>query len=86
MLFEPATTLNTGHLAKVLKEVTGKTTVELINDAILFEAKVLLSTSELSISPIASELDFMEQSIFGKFFKRHTGTSPSQYRNIDVAL
>lgn len=83
MLFEPATTLNTGRLAKVLKEVTGKTTVELINDAILFEAKVLLSTSELSISQIASELDFMEQSILGIFLK---GTQGLLLANTEILM
>ncbi|PUV24528.1 helix-turn-helix domain-containing protein [Sphingobacterium athyrii] len=83
MLFEPATTQNTGHLAKVLKEVTGKTTVELINDAILFEAKVLLSTSELSISQIASELDFMEQSILGIFLK---GTQGLLLANTEILM
>jgi len=69
-----------GHLTKTLKEVSGKTARELIDDAILFEARVLLSNSKLSISQIAIILGFSEQSILGKFFKKLTGLSPTDYR------
>jgi AraC family transcriptional activator of pobA len=81
--YSDAMFITPGHLTKLLKAVTGKTAGELINDAIIFEAKVLLSNSKLSISQISSDLNFIEQSIFGKFFKRQTGLSPSEYRKAD---
>lgn len=39
-----------------------------------------LRDPELSIQQIAEEMSFSDQSSFGKFFKKHTGTSPLKYR------
>jgi len=72
--------LTTGHLTKVLKEVSGKTAGELINDAVIIQARILLSNQSLTIAQIANELQFSDQSFFGKYFKKNTGVSPSVYR------
>lgn len=72
-----------GHLSKVLKEVSGKSALQLIADILTLEAKVLLSNGELSIAQIAEALDFSDQSTFGKFFKKSTGLSPLQYRRLN---
>ncbi|NIJ46398.1 AraC-like DNA-binding protein [Wenyingzhuangia heitensis] len=71
-----------GYLSKVLKEVTGKTANQLIDEAVLLEAKILLNTPSLSIAEITEELHFSNASFFGKFFKKHTGHSPSAFRKI----
>ncbi|WP_291868274.1 helix-turn-helix domain-containing protein [Maribacter sp.] len=78
-----ADTLNvtTGYLSKVLKEVTGKTTSRLIDDAVIMEARLLLENPKLSIAQIAEELQFSNQSFFGKYFKKQTGLSPTTYRS-----
>jgi len=44
------------------------------------EAKLLLETPRLTISQIAENLNFSDQSFFGKFFKKQVGLSPSSYR------
>lgn len=72
--------VTTGHLSKVLKDVCGKTASELIDDAVIMEARILLTNPSLTISQIADELQFSDQSFFGKFFKKKIGTSPSEYR------
>ncbi|WP_458626609.1 helix-turn-helix domain-containing protein [Winogradskyella sp. PC D3.3] len=72
--------ITSGHLSKILKETTGKTANQLIDEAVILEAKILLNTPALSIAQIAQELRFSDQSFFGKFFKRHTGSSPSAFR------
>lgn len=69
-----------GYLSKVLKEVSGKTANQLIDEAVILEAKLLLHTPVLSIAEIAEELKFSDQSFFGKFFKKHTGYSPTAFR------
>lgn len=69
-----------GHLTKVLKQVSGKTTRQLIEEVVIMEAKVLLSNPSLTILQITDELQFADQSFFGKFFKKNTGISPSFYR------
>ncbi|MDR2223613.1 MAG: helix-turn-helix transcriptional regulator [Flavobacteriaceae bacterium] len=68
------------YLAKVIKEVTGKTMGELIDHAIIIEAQLLLANSTLSIAEIADSLQFNTTSFFGKFFKRNVGCSPRAYR------
>lgn len=68
------------YLTETVKEITGKTAGELIDSYVMMEAKLLLDDPLLSIAQIADELNFSDQSFFGKFFKRHVGMSPKEYR------
>ncbi len=68
------------YLSSVVKEVSGKTAARWIDESVILEAKTLLKYSGLSIQEIAYELNFSTQSFFGKYFKQHTGTSPSRYK------
>ena len=68
------------YLTEVVKEYSGKNASEIINDLVILEAKFLLSRSQLSIGQIAENLNFSDQSFFGKYFKRQTGVSPKVYR------
>lgn len=68
------------HLTETIKEVTGRTAGEWIDDAVILEAKVLLRNNDISIANIADDIHFPDQSTFGKYFKKHTGMSPSDYR------
>lgn len=68
------------HLSSVVKEVSGKTAGEWIDNFVLFEAKSLLKSSQKNIQEIADELNFANQSFFGKYFKHYTGMSPKEYR------
>lgn len=69
------------HLTETIKEVTGKTAGEWIDDAVVLEAKVLLRNHEINIAQVADEIHFPDQSSFGKYFKKHTGFSPTEYRS-----
>ena len=68
------------HLSDLLKKQTGKTAGEWIDEAIILESKVLLQNKELSVSEVAEQLNFSDQSVFGKFFRTHTSLTPLQYR------
>ncbi|MGZ5255975.1 MAG: helix-turn-helix domain-containing protein [Flavitalea sp.] len=68
------------YLTETVKEITGKTASEIIDDFVILEAKLLLDNPTSSIAEIADELHFSDQSFFGKYFKRHTGQSPKEYR------
>lgn len=70
-----------GYLSKVLKEVSGNTTSQLIDNIVIMEARILLANPSLTISQISDELQFSNQSFFGKFFKKHIGISLLKYRN-----
>ncbi|WP_026977358.1 helix-turn-helix domain-containing protein [Flavobacterium tegetincola] len=74
--------VTTGHLSKVLKDVSGKTASQLIEDSVIMEARLLLNNSSMTIAQVADELQFSDQSFFGKYFKKQTGFSPSKYKNI----
>ncbi|PSL23078.1 helix-turn-helix domain-containing protein [Chitinophaga ginsengisoli] len=69
------------YLSEVIKEQTGRTAGEWIDQTLVLEAKVLLQRKDLTISQISDLLHFSDQSVFGKFFKVNTGMSPLTYRN-----
>jgi AraC family transcriptional regulator, transcriptional activator of pobA len=68
------------HLTEIVKNETGKSAKEFIDATVVLEAKVLLQDSTLTITNIADSLHFVDQSIFGKYFKNLTGISPLSYQ------
>jgi len=68
------------HLTQTVKLLTGKTSSQIIKSKQLMEIKRLLVHTNLSVSEIANQLNFDDQSYFTKFFKRETGITPIQYR------
>lgn len=74
------------YLTETIKEISGSTAGDFIDHIVLIEAKSLLLNPQLSIAEIALELNFSDQSFFGKFFKRLIGQSPKAYRNSAEAL
>lgn len=69
------------HLSRTIKETTGFTAVDWIDRFVILEAKVLLKSTTMSIQQISDELNFGSQSFFGKYFKKHVGRSPKDFRN-----
>lgn len=67
------------YLSMVTREVTGFSASEWINRVVILEAKNMLRFSGKNIQEIAYSLNFPSQSAFGKYFKRITGQSPSEY-------
>lgn len=68
------------YLSEVIKKNSGKTASDWITEVVIQEAKVLLQNKSLTINQISDELNFQNQSAFGRFFKNHTGISPLEYR------
>lgn len=79
--FAASLNIHVNHLNKVLKEVTGKTTSEIIKSRLAQEAKILLRQTQWNISEIAFSLGFEEIAHFSNFFKSLTSYSPSEFRN-----
>lgn len=69
------------YLSATVKEVTGFSPKEFIDKTITREAKILLHSTQKNIGQIADELCFIDQYHFSKFFKKHTGTSPLEFKN-----
>lgn len=72
--------VHVNHLNKVVKEITGKTTSEMIAERIIKEGTQYLLHTNLSISEIAYSLGFETVCYFSKFYRKHTGKSPSEIR------
>jgi len=72
--------LHVNHLNKSVREITGRTTSQLISGRILQEAKVLLKSTDWNIAEIAWSLAFKESNHFSAFFKSQTGLSPAKFR------
>lgn len=73
--------VHVNHLNKVLKNLTGKTTTEIISNRVVQEAKVLLKQTTWNISEIAYSLGFEEVAHFSNFFKKQTSSSPLAFRD-----
>ena len=69
------------YLSKLVKTVSGRSAPDWIDAFVILESKNMLKYSDLSIKEIVCKLNFPNQSVFYKFFKSHTGKTPSQYRN-----
>jgi AraC family transcriptional regulator, transcriptional activator of pobA len=68
------------HLSKVIKDTSGKSANDWIDDYVILEAKALLISTNMTVQQICDELNFECQSFFGKYFKRLTGMSPREYK------
>lgn len=67
------------HLSNTVKEVTGKAPCDICNEKTVAIAKNLMGNADITIAGIAQLLTF-EPTNFTKYFKRHTGETPSQFR------
>ena len=71
------------YLSTKIKKITKKSVFEWINSATIIKIKVLLKTSDKSIAQISEELNFPNPSFFSRFFRKHTGMTPNEYRKLD---
>lgn len=69
------------YLSMLVKKVSGRSAPDWIDSFVILEAKNLLKYSDNTIKEIVFKLHFPNQSVFYKFFKSHTGMTPSEYRN-----
>ena len=69
------------YLSTIVQNVSGTTAKSIIDRHVILEIKALLQSTSLSIQEISNRLSFPDQSFFGRYFKKHTGKSPLQYRN-----
>lgn len=70
------------YLSTIIKEVSGKHGMQWIDEYVTLEAKALLRNSNLTVKEIGDQLHFPSQSMFGRFFKKMTGYSPKQYKQL----
>jgi len=69
------------YLSKLIKQASGRSAPDWIDAFVILEAKNMLKYTNLAIKEIVFKLNFPNQSVFYKFFKAHTGMTPSEFRN-----
>ena len=68
------------YLSKIVKSVSGFSAPQWIDRFVVRQAQKLLKNSDSCIKEISEELNFPCPSFFYKYFKKHTGMTPKQYR------
>lgn len=68
------------HLNDTVKRLTGRTAYRHITDKLLQEARTLIRHTPADLTEIAYQLNFSGPAHFSKFFKKHTGLTPGEFR------
>lgn len=74
------------YISNTVRQTLGMSPGRCIGEAIIRQAKSMLSSTSQTIQEIADRLGFQNQSHFGTFFRRYTGKNPSAYRRSDSRL
>jgi AraC family transcriptional activator of pobA len=69
-----------GQLTRLSHELLGLSAQAVINARVVHEAQRELIYSSLSVKQIAAVLGFEDEAYFGRFFKKHTGHRPTEFR------
>ena len=72
------------HLNRINRTILNKSTLEIITDRVLLEAKRILIYGKKNISQVAEEMGFLDQAHFSKIFKSKTGMTPSDFLKLYV--
>lgn len=68
------------YLSKIVKETSGRSVPDWLSELLILDAKNMLRHTDMTIKEISARLNFPSQSFFFRFFKNHTGQTPTQYR------
>ncbi|MCD0467936.1 helix-turn-helix transcriptional regulator [Flavobacterium sp. ENC] len=70
------------HLSRICNEILQKTATEVIMDRVILEIKRMLTDKQLAVNEIAYKVGYEDYSYFSRVFKKQTGMSPTEFRNI----
>ncbi|MDC7234581.1 MAG: helix-turn-helix transcriptional regulator [Spirochaetales bacterium] len=73
--------ISPSYLSKLFRQFTGKTFIEYLTNLRVSKACELLKTSDRKLFEIAELVGYSDSRYFSSLFKKHTGLTPSQYRN-----
>ncbi|SDE63709.1 helix-turn-helix domain-containing protein [Riemerella columbipharyngis] len=72
--------MSTTYLSRIVKKMNGHTVVDFTHQTLASETAIKLKTINLTITQLADEFHFSDQSAFTKFFTRMKGVFPKDYR------
>lgn len=76
-----ALSVSPNYLARVVRQISGKSTMDWINEAIMADVRTSLIHTDESIKEVSARLGFTNPAFFGKYVKKHTGMTPKQLRS-----
>lgn len=72
--------LSLKYMSHVVFEQTGRHPSRWIKDYVILDAKTMLRSGRYTVQQVADELNFPNQSFFGKYFKEAVGVSPKKWK------
>lgn len=72
--------LSESHFSRQFKQHTKQSYIHYVTGKRLERAKLMLTHTDKPVLRIATELDFQPVNYFSRTFKKHTGLTPSEYR------
>ena len=69
------------HFCRLFKKHVGISAVDYINEFRISKAEILLRTTDLAITEIASAVGFEDANYFSRVFRKTKKLSPTDYRN-----
>ncbi|WP_417942459.1 AraC family transcriptional regulator [Flavobacterium sp. RS13.1] len=72
------------HLSRICNEILQKTATEVIMDRVILEIKRMLTDKQLAVNEVASAIGYDDYSYFSRVFKKHTGVSPTAFRDLKI--
>lgn len=73
--------VSAGQLSRLCRAQLGKSALDVIDARLVHQAERELVYSTLSVKQIAGLLGFADDAYFGRFFKKQTGSTPTEFRN-----
>lgn len=70
------------HLNSLCQSLTGKAALQMIHERLLLEARRELIYTARSVALVADSLGFSDPAYFARFFRRLTGDSPRDFRQL----
>ncbi len=78
--YAKASGVSVRRLAELVVADTGRSTKQIIDERVVLEHKRLLAHTGLSVKELADRTGFAEPTNLVKFFRRHTGLTPLEFR------
>lgn len=79
--------ISPNNFSKICKQQFFKTPSTLIQERVILETKKLIHLTYKSMKEIAAELHFDDENYFSRYFKKHTGITPTSFReNVGISI
>ena len=85
---EYATILNKSPktISNLFGKISDKSPLQIIQNRIMIEVRRMLRYTDMPVSEIGYEVGYQDIQSFSRFFKKHEGISPSEFRTAGVAV